>query len=57
MKSVGLVSKKTLLSHHPMVTNVLREMQLIEEEEKADLEKTKAEMEIQNAFAGGGNSE
>lgn len=50
MKSVGLVSKKTLLSHHPMVTNVLREMQLIEEEEQAELEKTKAEMEIQHAF-------
>ena len=50
MKSVGLVSKKTLLSHHPMVTNVLREMQLIEEEEQSDLEKTKAEMEIQHAF-------
>ena len=50
MKSVGLVSKKTLLSHHPMVTNVLREMQLIEEEEQADLEKTKVEMEIQHAF-------
>ena len=50
MKSVGLVSKKTLLSHHPMVTNVLREMQLIEEEEQSDLEKTKVEMEIQHAF-------
>ena len=35
MKSVGLVSNKTLLSHHPMVTNVLREMQLIEEKRKA----------------------
>lgn len=51
MKSVGLVSKKTLLAQHPMVTNVLREMQLIEEEEKAELEKTKAEMEVQHAFA------
>lgn len=51
MKSVGLVSNKTLLSHHPMVTNVLREMQLIEEERKQELEQTKAEMEIQHAFA------
>ena len=50
MKSVGLVSKKTLLSHHPMVTNVLREMQLIEEEEQAELEKTRVEMEVQHAF-------
>lgn len=50
MKSVGLVSNKTLLSHHPMVTNVLREMQLIEEERKQELEQTKAEMEIQHAF-------
>lgn len=50
MKSVGLVSKKTLLAQHPMVTNVLREMQLIEEEQKAELERTKAEMEVQHAF-------
>lgn len=50
MKSVGLVSNKTLLSHHPMVTNVLREIQLIEEERKQELEQTKAEMEIQHAF-------
>lgn len=57
MKSVGLVSKKTLLSHHPMVTNVLREMQLIEEEEKAELEKTKEEMAIQSAFSNTGGDE
>ena len=50
MKSVGLVSKKTLLAQHPMVTNVLREMQLIEEEQKADLEQQKAEMEVVHSF-------
>lgn len=50
MKSVGLVSKKTLLSHHPMVTNVLREMQLLDEEQQADLEQQKAEMEVMHAF-------
>ena len=50
MKSVGLVSNKTLLSHHPMVTNVLREMQLIEEERKQELEQQQAELEGQHAF-------
>lgn len=50
MKSVGLVSNKTLLSHHPMVTNVLREMQLIEEERKQELEQQQAELEVQHAF-------
>lgn len=50
MKSVGLVSNKTLLSHHPMVTNVLREMQLIEEERKQELEQQHAELEVQHAF-------
>lgn len=57
MKSVGLVSKKTLLAQHPMVTNVLREMQLIEEEQKAELEQTKAEMEVQHAFDTSSDSE
>ena len=50
MKSVGLVSNKTLLSHHPMVTNVLREMQLIEEERKQELEQQQEELEVQHAF-------
>lgn len=50
MKSVGLVSKKTLLAQHPMVTNVLREMQLIKEEQQAELEQQKAEMEVVHAF-------
>ena len=50
MKSVGLVSTKTLLSHHPMVTNVLREMQLLEEEEKQELEHQLAQLKLQHAF-------
>lgn len=50
MKSVGLVSTKTLLSHHPMVTNVLREMQLLEEEQKQELEHQQAQLEVQHAF-------
>ena len=50
MKSVGLVSKKTLLTHHPMVTNVLRELELIKQEESEALEQTKAELDIQHAF-------
>ena len=50
MKSVGLVSKKTLLTHHPMVTNVLRELELLKQEEKEALEQTKAELDIQHAF-------
>lgn len=50
MKSVGLVSNRTLLSQHPMVTNVLREMQLIEEERKQELEQQQEELEVQHAF-------
>lgn len=50
MKSVGLVSKHTLLSHHPLVTNVLHEEQLLEEERQQELEQTKKEMEVQHAF-------
>lgn len=50
MKSVGLVSKHTLLSHHPLVTNVLHEEQLLEEERQQELEQTKKEMEAQHAF-------
>lgn len=57
MKSVGLVSNKTLLSHHPMVTNVLREMQLIEEERKQELEQQQAELEVQHAFDTPSNNE
>lgn len=57
MKSVGLVSKKTLLTHHPMVTNVLRELELLKQEEKEALEQTKAELDIQHAFDESPNNE
>lgn len=50
MKSVGLVSRHTLLAHHPLVTNVLHEEQLLEQEKQDDLEQQKVEMEVMNAF-------
>ena len=46
VKSVGVLSEKTLLSRHPWVTNVENEMQSLEEDKQKELE----EMEIMNAF-------
>ena len=58
VKSVGVLSEKTLLSRHPWVTNVENEMQSLEEDKEKELE----EMEIMNAFTqpkvgNGGGSE
>lgn len=47
VKSVGVLSNKTILSRHPWVTNVEHELQQIEEDKAAELEEMEATMEIQ----------
>lgn len=58
VKSVGIISNKTILARHPWVTNVEHELKEIEVDKQAELE----EMEVMNAFQnkankGGGGSE
>lgn len=47
VKSVGIVSKKTILSRHPWVTNVEHELREIENDAEAELEEMDAQMKIQ----------
>ena len=47
VKSVGVLSQKTILSRHPWVTNVAHEMREIEADKKAELEEMDATMKIQ----------
>ena len=47
MKSVGIISNKTILSRHPWVTNVEHELTQIEENKKAELDEMDATMKIQ----------
>lgn len=46
VKSVGILSNKTIISHHPWVTDLQRELSQIEEDKQAELQ----EMESMNAF-------
>ena len=47
IQSKGVISTKTLLSHHPWVTNLERELAQLEEDKQAELE----EMQSMEAFA------
>lgn len=47
VKSVGIVSNKTILSRHPWVTNVEHELQEIENDKEAELEEMDATLKIQ----------
>ena len=47
VKSVGVLSQKTILSRHPWVTNVAHEMKEIEADKKAELEEMDATLKIQ----------
>ena len=49
-KSVGIISNKTIAARHPWVTNLEHELSQMEAEQKAELEKQKAEMEVMHAF-------
>ena len=48
VKSVGMLSEKTLLSRHPWVTNVTREMADIEADKQKELEEMDAQLKVQN---------
>ena len=48
VKSVGVISKQTILSRHPWVTNVQHEVQQIEADKQAELEEMDATMKVQN---------
>ena len=47
VKSVGIISNKTILTRHPWVTNVEHELQEIEQDKAAELEEMDATMKIQ----------
>lgn len=47
VKSVGIISNKTILSRHPWVTNVEHELTQIEDDKAAELEEMDATMKIQ----------
>lgn len=47
--SAGLISKKTMLAHHPFVKNVERELRQLEEDEAAEMEQMEQTFKIQNA--------
>ena len=47
VKSVGIISNKTILARHPWVTNVEHELKQIEEDKQAELEEMDATMKIQ----------
>lgn len=47
VKSVGIISNKTILARHPWVTNVEHELQEIEEDKQAELEEMDATLKIQ----------
>ena len=48
VKSVGIISNKTILARHPWVTNVEHELKQIEEDKQADLEEMKQMTAFQN---------
>lgn len=47
MKSVGIISNKTIVSRHPWVTNLEHELQQIEEDKQVELEEMDATLKIQ----------
>ena len=47
VKSVGIISNKTILARHPWVTNVEHELQQIEEDKQAELEEMDATLKVQ----------
>lgn len=48
VKSVGILSNKTILARHPWVTNIEHEIKQIEEDKQAELEEMDATIKIQN---------
>jgi SPP1 family phage portal protein len=48
VKSVGILSNKTIVARHPWVTDLAHELAQIEEDKQAELEEMDATMKIQN---------
>lgn len=48
VKSVGILSNKTIVARHPWVTNLEHELKQIEEDKQADLEEMEATLQVQN---------
>ena len=55
VKSNGIISKKTILSRHPWVTNVERELTQLEEDAQADLEEMEATQKMMSAYNSNGD--
>jgi SPP1 family phage portal protein len=51
VKSVGILSNKTILARHPWVTNIEHELNQIEEDKAAELEEMDAQLKIQKKNA------
>lgn len=47
VKSVGIISNKTIVAKHPWVTDLKHELKQIEEDKQADLEEMEATMQIE----------
>jgi SPP1 family phage portal protein len=47
-KSVGVISNRTILAHHPWVTDLEHELSQIEEDKQADLDEMEATMKVQS---------
>lgn len=47
VKSVGIISQKTLVAHHPWVTNLEHELSQIEEDKQTELEEMDATLKVQ----------
>lgn len=57
VKSVGILSNKTILAHHPWCNDVTHEQKQIEEDKQAELEEMEAMQAFQNPTNGGGGNE
>lgn len=55
VKSVGIISTKTIVARHPWVGNLQHELKLIEEDKQAELEEMEQLNAFRNAQNGGGN--
>ena len=53
VKSVGIISNKTLLARHPWVTNVEHELAQLEEDKRVELEEMEATQKVMNGYAPG----
>lgn len=57
VKSVGIISTKTIVARHPWVGNLQHELKLIEEDKKAELEEMEAMQAFQTNANGGASND